>query len=1115
MSNFIKDFNYDRGQFLKDSDIVGFRVSLILTSLGFTTVNESLTSANVIGNFSDDDYRGNFKSDGTANGSTKWKDASNNHTIEKEESSGNPGKYIWVYKDQDNRPAFTSDFIEGANENTKDYPWNVSTTWSRFGNTDAQGGDTDASTAVGTFRGFDKLIFSDFTVTSSLDEFHPVPGAQMDFTASNSAWNASNYNSFISPMGVNSLMLKSKLSFIEDLDRTKTLLNYLQSKTTGTLTGDEAFTGNLNYVNFGEINTLYYNNFEDLETGTLTEAETKEKLSNNQLIVTQKHGGVSQSIVSVETHIGPHINKTNSFNTSSSNMSFQGLKILDAGARFGLEFSGFPEQTNYIVSGKYVTSPRYESNKIGLEVRTSINGAVSDSNSDSSGTFSGSRVLTSPTREMQNEFLFTGIVGTGGTLEVNMKDGRPGAKDTADQGAIIIDELAIMKNEGAVINLDNSGIYQNFSGSQISDFTVTDIGKDIYKIDVSLFNNAVSSVLNNGQGFIKPVQLYYADESAQVSQTFSKMHKEFYLNNHSNDPKTGYEVYNKFDVIEKTGTNDFKWVCFSGGEAEIAMPFPNTEIYKETWPTIRDLNASLPEGANRTKVVSASSKTKRTTLILEEGKFYRATKYVNITRSNQNHVIAPFSLAGQAFSFTTARNAPHRTFVCNISNQAQTITRTIGSRNTTNSNGVNDTTPDATSGVLELASGEIGTMEHNFIGIHYLSGTAGSTNGFDRNFIVASVALSTPTSSADVDKMLITPVVTSNRKLNTYTYRRRTDDHHEAGGGTHSDRDLIHQQIQSSFFTNNALYAESGVSATEIGDGAGGDSCQSLGINNLYNYAAYGNKLQDYAIVTPYSGHIDISYYSGDSWYLYTGHDLTGGASTSTQENPTNPFPQGLDPHFVFRNAISETSTAMAGNTTTFFNDQNLWKFESTCPVGIWINDPSADEEVLVGTDSIIGNQNSQRRPHGLHNYFYVSGDTKCLGPELQGEAGFTGGIGATRSFFWEPDRSVPIKIDHTQRIRKFKYSFDKMLNLSKNQNRINSLELRFSNRTNKEAYSLLHFLESHLGYKHFVYKHNLNAINNNKVFYCPKWNHVFNFKDSNTITATFVEIVSPAVPEL
>ena len=63
-------------------------------------------------------------------------------------------------------------------------------------------------------------------------------------------------------------------------------------------------------------------------------------------------------------------------------------------------------------------------------------------------------------------------------------------------------------------------------------------------------------------------------------------------------------------------------------------------------------------------------------------------------------------------------------------------------------------------------------------------------------------------------------------------------------------------------------------------------------------------------------------------------------------------------------------------------------------------------------------------------------------------------------------------------------------------------------------GYAILHFLESHLGYKNFVYYYDDNIINSNRIFYCPNWKHIFNYKNSNTIEATFVEIVAPVTPE-
>jgi len=119
-----------------------------------------------------------------------------------------------------------------------------------------------------------------------------------------------------------------------------------------------------------------------------------------------------------------------------------------------------------------------------------------------------------------------------------------------------------------------------------------------------------------------------------------------------------------------------------------------------------------------------------------------------------------------------------------------------------------------------------------------------------------------------------------------------------------------------------------------------------------------------------------------------------------------------------------------------------------------------------------------------------------------------------TRTFFWEPDQQVSLPVDQGARINNFKRSFTQQLNISRNQNRIDALDLTFTNRSEKETYSILHFLETHLGYKQFVYYYDDDIIQQNRVFFCPQWKHTFNYKDSNTIEARFVEIVAPVTPE-
>ncbi len=151
-------------------------------------------------------------------------------------------------------------------------------------------------------------------------------------------------------------------------------------------------------------------------------------------------------------------------------------------------------------------------------------------------------------------------------------------------------------------------------------------------------------------------------------------------------------------------------------------------------------------------------------------------------------------------------------------------------------------------------------------------------------------------------------------------------------------------------------------------------------------------------------------------------------------------------------------------------------------------------------------------------NYFYLTTDrvNAINVSNVTGASTYTGvADSSTRTFFWEPDASVPLTINHSNRTEFFKNSFVKTLNISQNQNNLNQINLTFTNRSEKETYSLLHFLETHLGYKHFVYYHDNDVINKNRVFYCPKWTHDFVYKDSNNINATFVEIVAPTLPEL
>ncbi len=126
----------------------------------------------------------------------------------------------------------------------------------------------------------------------------PIYGASMDFEASNSSWRASSYNQFIMANGINSVKVNMELSFQGGKESMKSVLRRVESVTTGQITGNTAFSGIEDCINFGEsknnvqinLDTDYYKNF----SGSHVEAyniknigdsiyELNVKLSNNRV----------------------------------------------------------------------------------------------------------------------------------------------------------------------------------------------------------------------------------------------------------------------------------------------------------------------------------------------------------------------------------------------------------------------------------------------------------------------------------------------------------------------------------------------------------------------------------------------------------------------------------------------------------------------------------------------------------------------------------------------------------------------------------------------------------------------------------------------------------------
>tara|TARA_Y100000114_G_C11756210_1_gene326982 strand:- start:342 stop:2402 length:2061 start_codon:yes stop_codon:yes gene_type:complete len=111
--------------------------------------------------------------------------------------------------------------------------------------------------------------------------------------------------------------------------------------------------------------------------------------------------------------------------------------------------------------------------------------------------------------------------------------------------------------------------------------------------------------------------------------------------------------------------------------------------------------------------------------------------------------------------------------------------------------------------------------------------------------------------------------------------------------------------------------------------------------------------------------------------------------------------------------------------------------------------------------------------------------------------------------FIFEPDDDVSISFKNSTNILKFNSSIQEAQNLSKNKNIIESLNLKFSNRSDKETFCLLHYLEKNGPPKFFKAKLPKLFVKD-KFFKVNKFSHNFIYKDCNTVSLQLQEVVEP-----
>jgi hypothetical protein len=108
-----------------------------------------------------------------------------------------------------------------------------------------------------------------------------------------------------------------------------------------------------------------------------------------------------------------------------------------------------------------------------------------------------------------------------------------------------------------------------------------------------------------------------------------------------------------------------------------------------------------------------------------------------------------------------------------------------------------------------------------------------------------------------------------------------------------------------------------------------------------------------------------------------------------------------------------------------------------------------------------------------------------------------------TKKFYFKPDISNSVEF----KAENYKNELDKFFLMqqdSENPN-LQVLELKFTKRSDKEAKAMLYFLEDKNGIDNFEFA-SVPNFTGYKNFFCPRWSHTYNYKDNNSIDATFVE---------
>ena len=143
--------------------------------------------------------------------------------------------------------------------------------------------------------------------------------------------------------------------------------------------------------------------------------------------------------------------------------------------------------------------------------------------------------------------------------------------------------------------------------------------------------------------------------------------------------------------------------------------------------------------------------------------------------------------------------------------------------------------------------------------------------------------------------------------------------------------------------------------------------------------------------------------------------------------------------------------------------------------------------------------------------YYWYTGDASTSLNLSQSPTGINSLF--TKDFYFKPDLdfAIPLK----PRFLKNEYE---MTSVAFEQDGINKnildLSLSFTNRSDKEAFAVLKFLDDRCGFKLFEFTLP-EPYNKQLTFYCPEWSHTYKFKDNHDINVKFLEFKGKLISDV